>query len=77
MNMETDIDKLILKLLKKTENDGNPKNSLSTYTIAKEIGISWSTANVHCYKLKGDGEIDGILQLAKVGANKKMMWWSL
>jgi len=75
--METDIDTLIENLLKTAKNDNNPKNSLSTYIIAKEVGISWSTANVHCYKLKGDGMIDGKVEHAKVGANKKMMWWRL
>ena len=75
--METDIDKLITTLFDKTENDNNPKNSLSTYTIAKEVGLSWSTANIHCYKLKGEGKIDGKVEHAKVGANKKMMWWMI
>lgn len=50
------------------------KGALSTYEIAKRAKISWSTANTHCYKLKDQGIIDGELEVAEVGAGRKMMW---
>ncbi len=51
------------------------KQPLSTYEIAKRAKISWSTANIHCYKLKSEGKIDGKLEKAEVGSGKKMVWW--
>jgi len=61
---------VIQKVLKES------KTPLSTYEIAKLSKISWSTANTHCYKLKDMGQIDGKLEIAKVGAARKMMWWA-
>ena len=61
---------VIQKVLKES------KTPLSTYEIAKLSKISWSTANTHCYKLKDTGVIDGKLEVAKVGAARKMMWWA-
>ena len=52
------------------------KTPLTTYELAKSAKISWSTANTHCYKLKDQGLIDGKLEVAKVGAAKKMLWWA-
>lgn len=47
---------------------------LSTYEIARSAGISWSTANAHCYKLKSLGKILGKEEQRDVGAGKKMLW---
>lgn len=62
-------DKEIINLLKKTPN-------LSTYQIAKKLKISWSTANIHCYKLKTVGKIDGSPRESKFGMGEKMVWWT-
>ena len=62
-------DEEIINLLKKAPN-------LSTYQIAKKLKISWSTANLHCYKLKLIGKIDGSPQDSKFGMGEKMIWWT-
>ncbi|RLI95646.1 MAG: hypothetical protein DRO92_01640 [Candidatus Altiarchaeales archaeon] len=43
------VDRIIMLALKKS------KRPLSTYQIAKNANLSWSTANTHCYKLKSIG----------------------
>ncbi|NOR84745.1 HTH domain-containing protein [archaeon] len=63
------VGEVIVRFLKES------KTPLSTYEIAKKASISWSTANTHCYKLKDEGIIDGKLEMADVGASKKMLWW--
>ncbi len=63
------IDALTQRILKTS------KQPLSTYQIAKQAKISWSTANIHCYKLKSEGKIDGKMEKAEVGSGKKMIWW--
>ncbi len=63
------IDALTEKILKTS------RQPLSTYQIAKQAKISWSTANIHCYKLKSEGKIDGKMEKAEVGSGKKMVWW--
>jgi Mn-dependent DtxR family transcriptional regulator len=63
------VGKVIEKLLK------DEKKPLSTYQIAKKIGVSWSTANTHCYKLKDEGKLHGEMKRAEVGAARKMLWW--
>lgn len=60
---------MILKTLRES-----PK-PLSTYEIAKKLGISWSTANTHCYKLKDAGKIDSKEIVPKIGAGKKVVWF--
>ncbi len=67
--MEMSVDEVTLKILKKH------KRPISTYELAKQAGISWSTANTHCYKLKSEGVIKGKLETAKIGNSKKMVWW--
>lgn len=62
-------DKEIIGLLKKSS------NPLSTYQIAKELDISWSTANLHCFKLKSFGKIEGEFKDSKFGQGIKMVWW--
>ena len=49
LNM-ANIDEMILKALKKHK-------SLTTYQIAKKLGVSWATVNVHCYRLLAEGKI--------------------
>lgn len=62
-------DEDIIKLLKRVA------VPLSTYQIAKILKISWSTANLHCYKLKTFGKIDGTPKESKFGLGEKMVWW--
>ncbi len=62
-----DIDRMIIKLLEKSE------EPLSTYKIAKEGKIAWSTTNIHCYKLKSMG----ILREKTIDAGfgrRKVLW---
>jgi len=65
--VENKVDRLIRDILKK-------EKSLSTYEIAKKIGISWSTANSHCYKLKSFGIIDCKDEETKLGM-RRILWW--
>ena len=67
------IDALILKAIPKLHkaNATHP----STYQIAKDVSISWSTANIHCLQLKSKDKIDGEEVCAAVGSGKKMVWW--
>ena len=60
---------MILSVLKEA---GAP---VSTYELAKKIGISWSTANTHCYKLKDSGFLDSTVIIPKIGASKKVLWF--
>lgn len=60
---------MILSVLKEA------KSPVSTYELAKKIGISWSTANTHCYKLKDAGKIDSETIIPKIGASKKVLWF--
>ena len=60
---------MILKLLKESS------EPISTYEIAKKVGISWSTANTHCYKLKDAGKVDSKEIVQKIGAGKKVVWF--
>jgi len=62
-------DKEIIELLKRSS------GPLSTYQIAKILKISWSTANLHCYKLKTIGKIDCMQKESKFGLGEKMVWW--
>jgi predicted transcriptional regulator len=61
------IDELIIGLLNKS---GKP---VSTYKIAKETKLAWSTINIHCYKLKSLGLMDETTQVSHIG-QKKVMW---
>ena len=63
------VDKITEKILKSS------KKPISTYELAKKARISWSTANMHCYKLKSQGRIKGKEENAKIGSGKKMLWW--
>jgi Mn-dependent DtxR family transcriptional regulator len=67
----SDVDKVILNLLKKT---GKP---LSTYQIAKKAKVTWPTANSHCYKLKSMNLVESKQEKSKFGPNEKVVWWAL
>lgn len=48
---------------------------LTVYKIAKEAGLSWATANMHCYKLKSTGVLlDNTFEL---GVGQKKVFWKL
>lgn len=67
------------------------KKPLSTYAIAKKTGVSWSTANMHCFKLKTQGILSNAQTASSgvkrnemifknksessVGRRKKVVWW--
>lgn len=50
------------------------KKPLSTYEIAKQTGVSWSTANMHCFKLKAQGVFKNKSE-SSIGRRKKVVWW--
>jgi len=61
------IDELILELLRKSE------KPMSTYKIAKEAKLAWSTVNIHCYKLKSFDLLEEKTTISPIG-RKKVMW---
>jgi len=63
------VSEMILKALKESS------APVSTYELAKKLGISWSTANTHCYKLKDAGKIDNKEIVQRIGAGKKVVWF--
>lgn len=65
--MSSVLEKEILKILK--------QKTLSTYQIAKEIKVSWSTANTYCYKLKSLGLVESKIEKPRFG-REKVMWWA-
>lgn len=67
MEMLDEIDRLILKIIKK-------EGSQTTYQIAKLADISWSTANTHCYKMQAIGVLKGRFEQEKIGARRKVVW---
>ena len=62
------VEKLIVDAIRKS------KKPMSTYEIAKSVSISWSTANIHCYKMKSFGVLDCREEEAKIGV-KRIVWW--
>lgn len=61
------IDELVIELLRKSE------KPMSTYKIAKEAKLAWSTVNIHCYKLKSLGMLDEQTITTPIG-QKKVIW---
>lgn len=59
-------DELILDLIK-------AHGTLSTYDIAKRLEISWSTANVHCYRLLASGLLKNSEDEVKIGV-RRVTW---
>ena len=62
------VDELIQGILKES------KKPLSTYELAKQANISWSTASTHCYKLRSFGIVDGKNEEVRIGI-KRIVWW--
>jgi len=65
--MLSSLDKEILRILKQKQ--------LTTYQIAKQLKISWSTANIHCYKLMSFGMVKGKPERPRFG-KEKIIWWA-
>jgi Mn-dependent DtxR family transcriptional regulator len=61
------IDELIIELLRESE------KPMSTYKIAKEAKIAWSTVNIHCYKLKSIKLLEEKTTISPIG-QKKVTW---
>ncbi|MBN2014253.1 MAG: hypothetical protein JW778_03645 [Candidatus Altiarchaeota archaeon] len=61
------IDKVIVNTIR------GKKKPVSTYKLAKETKLSWSTVNSHCYKLKSFGVLDMLSKETPFG-QKKMLW---
>jgi predicted ArsR family transcriptional regulator len=61
------LEKEILRILK--------QKTLSTYQLAKELKVSWSTVNTHCYKLKSLGLVESKIEKPKFG-REKVLWWA-
>ncbi|RLI89754.1 MAG: hypothetical protein DRO62_00965 [Candidatus Altiarchaeales archaeon] len=61
------IDELIIELLGKSE------KPMSTYKIAKEAKLAWSTVNIHCYKLKALNLLEEKTIISPIG-QKRVMW---
>jgi len=61
------IDEIILKILRES------KAPLSTYEIAKRLGISWSTANIHLKDLQINGKVKNEEQIVK--SKRRNVWW--
>jgi predicted transcriptional regulator len=62
------IDEAILKLLEKSE------KPVSTYKIAKEAKLAWSTVNIHCYKLKSISLVEEKTITSPNSGQKKVVW---
>jgi Mn-dependent DtxR family transcriptional regulator len=63
----TPIDKVIVEMIR------GEKKPVSTYKLAKETKLSWSTVNSHCYKLKSFGILDMASHSSPFG-RKKLLW---
>ena len=63
------IDRLIIIALKSN------KKPLTTYQVAKQVNLAWSTANSHCYKLKSLGIIN--MKTMKSSFGQKKVFWSI
>ncbi|HEX54538.1 MAG: hypothetical protein DRO95_04105 [Candidatus Altiarchaeales archaeon] len=61
------IDDIIMEILEKSD------KPMTTYKIAKEGKIAWSTANTHCYKLKALGILEEKTIRTEIG-QKKVVW---
>ncbi len=66
--MTRSVDKELIRLLSK-------RGPASTYEIAKMLGISWSTANMHLYRLKAEGKVKRRTEMPRIGMRKKVVWW--
>lgn len=62
------IDKALVDMIR------GEKKPVSTYKLAKETKLSWSTVNSHCYKLKAFGILDMSSNKSRFG-QKKLLWY--
>ena len=66
---EDHIDKRIIEVL--TES----KEALTTYMLAKRVGVSWSTTQLHCYALEGRGKVEHDWDnLSNLSYMKRQLW---
>lgn len=65
----TEIDDEILRLL-----SDKPKTELTTYEVAHQINISWSTANIHLQKLVAEQKIKSSRRMIK---HTEKIFWSI
>lgn len=63
MTNHSNIDKNIIRILKKT------KGPVHTKILADELSLSWNTVQVHAFKLLSEGKIKG----KRIG--KVNLWW--
>jgi ribosomal protein S25 len=63
----TNLDSLIQDVLRKS------RKPLSTYELAKKTGVSWSTANIHCFKLKTAGVVKNRVE-QRLGSRMRVIW---
>lgn len=59
--------KRILAVLKK-------EDDLTTYQVAKKANVSWSTANMHLFKLYAKGQVKFEELESRVGTGLKTIW---
>ncbi len=62
------LDSLVQNVLRKS------RKPISTYELAKKAGVSWSTANIHCFKLKTAGVVKNRIE-RKLGSRMRVVWW--
>ena len=63
----SEMDETIIKILRETP------EPLSTYEIAKELNISWSTANVHLKDLLLKNLVKSKEEMIK--SKRRVVWW--
>jgi len=66
--MPRSVEKELVRLLSK-------QGPMSTYEVAKALGVSWSTANMHLYRLKAEGVVKRRTEMPKLGMRKRVVWW--
>lgn len=69
-------------MFRKTKDIPDPKDAIlkylegieesSTDKISKKLGMAWSTANIHCLKLKTENKITNKVKYQ--GYKKRIMW---
>lgn len=62
-----DIDERIVRLLT------NQDEPISTYRVANEVDVSWSTANTHLKDLQIEGMVESKEVISK--GKKSRVWW--
>ncbi len=63
----SEMDQSILKILRES------KEPLSTYEVAKEMNVAWSTANIHLKDLQLRGMVKNREDLVK--SKRRIVWW--